>query len=100
VVAGAAVRADLTDLVHDDRARSAVERVTAPIRLLRAPHGLYDTPYPVIPHPILEAFLNTQPDAHVENVPDVNHYTIALGTGPGPRAVAAALIAAARDAVN
>jgi hypothetical protein len=53
--------------------------------------------YPVIPRPILDAFLAAQPHALVEEVAGVNHYTIALGAGPGPRAVAAAIEAAARD---
>ena len=97
VVCEAAVRADLTELVYDEAARSAIERVSAPIRLLRAPRGMLDDPYAVIPRPILDTFLAAQPDAHVEDVADVNHYTIALGAGPGPRAVAAAIEAAAQD---
>lgn len=97
VVSEAAVRADLTDLMYNEAARTAVERVSAPIRLLRAPRGLFDDPYPVLPRPILDAFLAAQPDAGVEEVAGVNHYTIALGAGPGPGAVATAIEAAVRD---
>jgi lipase len=97
VVCEAAVRADLTDLVYDEAARTAIERVAAPIRLLRAPRGLLNERYPVVPTPIVDTFLAAQPDAHVEEVADVNHYTIALGAGPGPRAVAAAIEAAVQD---
>jgi lipase len=97
LVSEAAVRADLTDLVYDEAARTAVEHVSAPIRLLRAPRGLLNEHYPVLPRLIVDAFLAAQPDARVEEVADVNHYTIALGAGPGPRAVAAAIEAAARD---
>jgi len=94
VVCETAVRADLTDLVRDEAARTAVERVIAPIRLLRAPRGLLNEGYPMLPRPVLDAFLAAQPGAHVEEVADVNHYTIALGAGPGPGAVAAAIDAA------
>jgi hypothetical protein len=97
-VNAAAVRADLTELVYDEKARTAVERVRAPIRLLHAPRGMLNDRFPVIPRPIVTTFLHTQPDAYVEEVADVNHYTIALGDGPGARAVAEALVAAARDA--
>jgi pimeloyl-ACP methyl ester carboxylesterase len=97
-VVAAAVRADLADLAYHERARTAIERVTAPIRLLRAGRGILDDPYPVIPGSMVDGFLAVQPDAHVETVPAVNHYTIALGAGPGPGAVTAALVAAVRDA--
>lgn len=93
-VSAAAVRADLTDLVYDTRMRTAIDRVRAPIRLLRAPRGILNDRYPVIPRTVVERFLNAQPDAQVEEVADVNHYTIALGDGPGARAVTAALVAA------
>jgi lipase len=96
-VCQAAVRADLTDLMYDEVARTAVERVSAPIHLLRAPRGMLNDAYAVIPRPILDAFLAAQPDARVEDVADVNHYTIALGAGPGPRAVATAIEAAVQD---
>ncbi|MCW3065867.1 MAG: alpha/beta hydrolase [Solirubrobacterales bacterium] len=97
VVSEAAVRADLTELVYDEAARTAVERVRAPIRLLRAPRGMLNESYPVIPRPIVDGLLAAQPHALVEEVPDVNHYTIALGAGPGPRAVATAIEAAVHD---
>ena len=97
VVCEKAVRADLTELVYEEATRRAVERVRAPIRLLYAPRGMLNEAYPVIPRPILDAFLASQPDAIVEQVPGVNHYTIALGAGPGPRAVATAIEAAVRD---
>lgn len=98
VVCKAAVRSDLTDLAYDEAARTAVERVSAPIRLLRAPRGMLNDSYPVLPRPILDAFLAAQPGAHVEEVADVNHYTIALGAGAGPRTVAEAIEAAVQDA--
>jgi pimeloyl-ACP methyl ester carboxylesterase len=97
VMSEAAVRADLTDLTYQARAVAAIERVDAPIRLLRAPRGMHDDMFAQLPRPIVDAFLAAQPDARVDEVPDVNHYTIALGAGPGPRAVASAIEAAVSD---
>jgi hypothetical protein len=79
---------------------TAIERVTAPIHLLRAARGMHDEPFAMLPRPIVEDFLATQPDARVQDVPGVNHYTIALGAGPGPRAVAAAIEAGAAAAAE
>jgi pimeloyl-ACP methyl ester carboxylesterase len=97
VMSEAAVRADLTDLTYQPRALTAIERVDVPIRLLRAARGMHDDVFPMLPRPIVEAFLTVQPDARVDEVPDVNHYTIALGAGPGPRAVASAIEASVAD---
>ena len=94
VMSEAAVRADLTDLTYQAGAATAIERVDAPIRLLRAPRGMHDDPFPQLPRPIVDAFLAAQPEARVDEVADVNHYTIALGAGPGPPTVASAIEAA------
>jgi hypothetical protein len=51
---------------------------------------------PLLPRPILDSFRATHPDASVEELPDVNHYTVAMGAGAGPRKVADALVAAVR----
>jgi lipase len=90
VVSEVAVRADVTDLVHDEVARAAVDRVTAPISLLTAPRGLHNE-YPVLPEILVEAFAATHPRAYLERVPDVNHYTVLLGGGDGPARVARAI---------
>jgi lipase len=91
-----AVRADIVDLVHDETARGAVDRVRAPLSLLTAPRGLRND-YPMLPAMLVEAFTATHPHAHVERIPDVNHYTVLLGDGDGagPPRVAAAIAAAA-----
>jgi pimeloyl-ACP methyl ester carboxylesterase len=96
----AAVRADLTDLTYNPRTSTAIERASVPTRVLRAARGMHDEPFPLLPRPILDAFLAARPDAVVEEVADVNHYTIALGAGPGPRAVAAAIEATADQATS
>jgi pimeloyl-ACP methyl ester carboxylesterase len=45
-------------------------------------------------------FAAARPDAHVEIVADTNHYSILLGSGPGPSQVAAAVRAAVKDAAG
>jgi lipase len=97
VVCDAAVREDLTELAYQARALTAIERVSAPIRLLRAPRGMHDDMFPMLPRPLVDAFLAVQPDARVDEVAGVNHYTLALGEGPGPHAVASAIEASVRD---
>jgi pimeloyl-ACP methyl ester carboxylesterase len=88
-----AVRADLDDLVRDEVARAAVDRVRVPISLLTAPRGLRND-YALLPTMLVRTFAATHPRAHVEQVPDVNHYTVLLGERGSAR-VAAAIAAAA-----
>jgi lipase len=85
-----AVRTDVTDLMFDGRTWTSVTRVRAPVRLLRAERGLYDDD-PIIPLPELDAFLREYPHVSVEMVNDVNHFTMVIGGGHGPRRVAATL---------
>jgi pimeloyl-ACP methyl ester carboxylesterase len=85
-----AVRTDTAEMVLDDRTRLALERVRAPVQLLRAERGLFDED-PLISAEELQAFAETHPSVHVEEVADVNHYTLVMGAGPGPRRVAAAI---------
>jgi pimeloyl-ACP methyl ester carboxylesterase len=84
------VRSDIADVMFDGLTWTAVTRVRAPVRLMRAEHGLFDA-NPLIPLPQLEEFLRHNPHVSVETVPDVNHYTILMGSGHGPRRVAATL---------
>jgi lipase len=85
-----AVIADLADLTFDGVTMDAVTRVHAPVRLLRAERGLVDDD-PLIPLRELQEFVRRHPHVSVETVPDVNHYTIVLGSGHGPLSVAATL---------
>jgi hypothetical protein len=71
----------------DDATRNAADRVRAPMRLLRAERGLFDDD-PVIPAEALRGFAATRPWVRVDQVADVNHYTLVMGGGPGPRKVA------------
>jgi pimeloyl-ACP methyl ester carboxylesterase len=90
VASAEAVRADSRDIVLDDVTRTAFERVRAPVQLLRAERGLFDDD-PLIPAAALHAFAAAHPAVRVEEVADVNHYTLIMGKSPGPGRVAAAI---------
>jgi lipase len=90
VASAVAVRTDSAEMVLDDANRTALDRVHAPVRLLRAERGLFDDA-PLIPADTLHAFAAAHPSVHVEEVADVNHYTLVMGHSPGPRRVAAAI---------
>jgi lipase len=86
----AAVQMDSQEMVLDDANRSAVDRVRAPMQLLRAERGLFDAD-PLIPADALRAFAASHPSVRVEPVADVNHYTLVMGGGTGPHRVVAAI---------
>jgi lipase len=98
VVSEEAVTADTFDFLFDGATRTAIRRVRAPIRLLRAPRGAFDDDCAVIPRDYLDAFTAEHPHLQVEHVPETNHYTLLLGGSPGPPRVAAAIEGAIRDA--
>lgn len=99
VVSEDAVRTDTADLLSEEAARSALDRIHAPARLLRATRGfLNEDDKPFISRDALQAFVAERPDVRVEDVADVNHYTLTLGEGPGPVRVAGAIRAAHREA--
>jgi pimeloyl-ACP methyl ester carboxylesterase len=94
----AAVRADTEELVRDETTRAALERVRCPVTILRAERGLFDErDAPLIGADELHAFAAAHPAIRTEDVPDVNHYTLVMGGGPGPRRVAAAIEAQIGD---
>jgi lipase len=97
IVSEDAVRIDGRDLLLDDASRTALGRVTAPIHLMRAPRGLLDDDDPLLPRAFLDPFLLALPAIRLEEIPDVNHYTIVMGDGPGPARVAATIAAAATE---
>ena len=90
VVQQKAAVSDIQDVMLDRLTWSSVTRVRAPVRLLRAERGLFDDD-PVIPLPELHEFLREHPQISVEMVPDVNHFTLVMGGGHGPRRVVATL---------
>jgi pimeloyl-ACP methyl ester carboxylesterase len=94
-VSPAAVRTDSSEMILDELTREALERVRAPVQLLRAERGLFDDD-PLIPAEALHAFAAAHPSVRVEEVAGVNHYTLVMGASPGPSRVAAAIDGAAR----
>jgi lipase len=90
IVDETAVLTDLANLTFDGVTQTSVTRLRTPVRVMRAERGLFDDE-PLIPLPALQTFLRDNPHVSVEMVPDVNHYTILMGGGHGPRRVAATL---------
>ena len=86
----AAVRTDSKEMLTDGVTRTALDRVRAPVQLLRAERGLFDAE-PLIPAEELEAFAAAYPSVRIEEVAGVNHYTLILGPRRGPQRIAAAL---------
>ncbi|MDX6646448.1 MAG: hypothetical protein QOK40_2175 [Miltoncostaeaceae bacterium] len=99
VVSEAAVRKDSVDLLRDGTTRTSVDRVRAPLTLLRAERGLLNGDEPLVPDAAVEEFAAAHPGARIEDVPGVNHYTLVLGAGHGPLRVAAAISSAIREVV-
>jgi pimeloyl-ACP methyl ester carboxylesterase len=77
-----------------------VDEIQAPLRLLRARYGAMGEKQPLIEQRQLDEFSAGHPEADVEDVCDVNHYTILLGEGPGSSRVAAAIAAVAQRAAS
>ncbi|MDX6469954.1 MAG: hypothetical protein QOF75_1757 [Gaiellaceae bacterium] len=96
VVSEAAVMADSEEMLVDESTRTALDHVHAPIVLLRASRGVngYDLPL-IARHQVLR-FAAEHPDAYIQDVWGVNHYTLVLGPALGSRRVATALSRAAR----
>jgi lipase len=92
-----AVRTDGRELLLADATRTALHRVLAQVRILRAQRGLLDDDRPMISDEALAAFASTHPGVRVETVAGTNHYTIVLGPGPGPSHVADAVLAAVEE---
>ena len=84
------VRVDGIDLFAVNDAHS----LALPAVLLCAPRGMVDDPHPMQPLALVEEWAAADPDRRrAIQVPDCNHYTIALGRH-GARAVATEIVAA------
>lgn len=94
-----AVIVDCADLMADEATQRALDRVTAPLYLARAERGLIDD-QPVLSDAVVDAFVAAHPDATVEYLLGTNHYTVVLGSGSGPRRIAALIRAAIPRAVR
>jgi lipase len=93
VTSGVAVRTDGKELLVAERTREALTSVQAPVRLLLAARDLLDQDQEV-PRALIDEFVAAHPHADIELVPDVNHYNILLGPGPGAGKVSDAIRAA------
>lgn len=88
-----AVRADGRDLLlGTEPIGRALEAVTCPVHLLRAPRGLFDQPPGLQPDELVAAWAPRIADLADDVVEDTNHYTILMG-GRGASAVAHVLAA-------
>jgi pimeloyl-ACP methyl ester carboxylesterase len=96
VVSESAVLADSEEMLLDESTRTALDRVHAPIVLLRASRGVNGYDLPLIARHQLLRLAAMHPDAYVQDVWGVNHYTLVLGPTLGSRRVATALARASR----
>jgi lipase len=83
-----AVLVDGVDLMADGLSRTPIACLEAPVHLVRAERGAFDDDNPAIPEQYLRGFAADHPHVTVEEVADVNHYTLLLGDSPGPARVA------------
>jgi lipase len=93
-VSATAVRTDGAELLQAERTREALTGVQIPVRLLVAPGGMLNDGKPLMQPALVGEFVAAHPDADVEEVPNVNHYNILLGPGPGAGRVTRAIRAA------
>jgi lipase len=85
-----AVKTDSKEMLTDEETRNALDRVGAPVQLLRAERGVFDAD-PLISADELQAFAAAYPSVRIEEVAGVNHYTLILGPRHGPQRVVAAV---------
>ena len=89
-----AIVEDGEEVLSDRVNRFAIDRTHTPVRLLRAPRGAFNDENALIPEDDLRRFIAAHPGAEVEEIAQVNHYTLVMGDSAGPGRVAAALLAA------
>ncbi|MCW3013858.1 MAG: hypothetical protein JWO02_950 [Solirubrobacterales bacterium] len=93
-----AVRIDGLELLDNEPTWTALMQVQVPVHILLAERGVLDDDNPLLPPKVVQEFRAARPDAHVENVPDTNHYSILLGPGRGAASVTSALRSALGNA--
>ncbi|HMJ34267.1 MAG TPA: alpha/beta fold hydrolase [Baekduia sp.] len=97
VTSESAVRTDGRELLLDEATRNALAGVQAPVRLLRAHRGMLDDD-PLLSSAVIEELSAARPEVQIDEVEDVNHYSILLGPGPGAGRVTSAIRCALGDA--
>ena len=91
-----AVLRDGEEMLLDVSKRTALDRVRAPIVLLRASRGVNGYDLPLIPRHEVLRFVAAHRRSYVQDVWGVNHYTLVIGPTLGARRVVTALERAAR----
>ncbi|MEA2211978.1 MAG: hypothetical protein QOF83_1926 [Solirubrobacteraceae bacterium] len=100
VISVEAIETDSHDMLCHPTDRTWVDHVQAPVHLLRAQYGVLGEKQPLIAQDEFEEFGARHPAADVEEVLDVNHYTVLLGESPGPSRVAAVIETLAQGAAR
>ena len=91
------IRADGRQLLADaGRIDSALESLTGPVALLRAPRNLLNQPAPLIPDELVAGWMTRLPQLTDRMVEGVNHYTLVF-SDRGARALAEAMSNQAAD---
>jgi pimeloyl-ACP methyl ester carboxylesterase len=84
-VSEAAVRADAAEqLTNPGLFGRALESITCPITLVTAPRNLINQPVPLLSEAIVAGWRARLPHLSVEMAPDVNHYTLMMGSQGAP----------------
>jgi len=92
-VSEAAVRADAAEQLTDpDLFTQALQSISCPLTLVTAPRNLLNQPVPLLSEAVVAGWRARLPNLTVEMVPDVNHYTLMMGS-QGPAILAARLAA-------
>ncbi len=77
----AAVRADGAEHLTDPELfAQALHSITCPITLVTAPRNLMNQPVPLLGEALVAEWRTRLPNLSVEMVPDVNHYTLMMGS--------------------
>lgn len=74
-----AVREDGRTSLLEEEIETAPAKLPEPALFLRAPLGMLGAAPGIYPDEVLDALQEQSPQLRIETVPDVNHYTIAMG---------------------
>lgn len=77
-----AVRTDGRDLLTNEAVRTAVARITCPVRIIRATRGIQNEPTPVQPDILVDEAKKVCPQLLDEVVDDTNHYSLVMADRP------------------
>ncbi len=72
---------DFAELDGRDGYAEALAGLAAPLALVQAPRGLFDSSPGLYADDAVDRFAAVHPSARVERLADVNHYTMIMGHG-------------------